>query len=332
MASQTVVITGGMGFIGRHVVELLVERGYLVHILSRSVPRESSTELSQRYSAERYSTERYSAERYGAAVRLHRVDLHDTDTVAPLIKRIRASHMLHAAWDTRHGLFWNSPENLDWIVTSKLLLQAFIDAGGERFVGVGTCAEYDWEAPDVLYTEGVTKLLPATMYGQSKLAFRKSLATLSQHHGLSAAWGRVFLLFGPHEGPQRLVSSAVLSLVRGEAFAASAGDQIRDFSDVRDVAAGFVALLASNVPGDVNIASGEARTVASVLMAIGEQLGRSELIKLGARTRPEREPARIVASVERLRSEVRWRPTASFNERLEETIEWWKEHLTITHK
>ena len=85
-----------------------------------------------------------------------------------------------------------------------------------------------------------------------------------------------------------------------------------------------MALLESQVTGDVNIASGEARTVSSVLMEIGELLGRSDLIKLGARARPAGEPARLVASVERLRNEVRWKPMASFDERLAQTIQWWK--------
>lgn len=308
MASRTVVITGGMGFIGRHAVAGLVDRGFAVHILTRSVPHDLNHPMKE----------------HGSAVRIHQIDLHNTDKATPLIRRIRPSHLLHCAWDVRHGLFWSSPENLDWIVTSKLLLQAFIDAGGKRFVGVGTCAEYDWDGRDLLLTEATTKLLPVTMYGQSKLAFRKSLNTLSQHHGISAAWGRPFLIFGPHEGPKRLVSSAIVSLLKGDEFLASAGDQIRDFSDVRDVAAGFVALLDSQVTGDVNIASGEARSVASVLMQIGELLGRTELVKLGARPRAPGEPSRLVASVERLRKEVKWKPTSSLESRLAETVEWWK--------
>jgi nucleoside-diphosphate-sugar epimerase len=311
MAPRTAIITGGCGFVGRHAIDGLVERGFAVHVLSRSIPPDLRVALT---------------ERYGTAVRVHLIDLHDTDKVTPLVKRIRASHLLHCAWDVRHGLFWSSPENLDWIVTSKLLLQAFIEAGGKRFVGVGTCAEYDWEGRDLLLTEGATKLLPVTIYGQSKLAFRKSLTTVSQHHGIGAAWGRPFLLFGPHEIPQRLVPSAIRSLLKGEEFLASAGDQIRDFSDVRDVASGFVALLDSHVTGDVNIASGEPRSVASVLMQIGELLGRTDLVKLGARPRVPGEPLRLVASVERLRKQVKWNPTSSFESRLEETVEWWKAH------
>lgn len=309
MASRSVIITGGTGFLGRPMVAALVKQGFLVHIFSRSDPQNTAAELTRSY---------------GAAVRSYFVDLHDTDKVTPLVKRIRASHMLHAAWDTRHGIFWNSPENLDWIVTSKLLLKAFIESGGRRFVGVGTCAEYDWETSESLLTEGATKLLPTSMFGQSKLAFRKSLVTLSQHHAISAAWGRVFLAFGPHESPKRFVSSAITNLLRGDQFLASIGDQVRDFSDIRDVAAGFVALLDSEVAGDVNIASGEARTVSSVLMEIGQKLGRTDLVKLGARARPAGEPGRLVASVERLRKEVRWEPKESFDERLTQTIEWWR--------
>jgi len=309
MASRTVIVTGGMGFIGRQTIEPLVARGFTVHVLARSL------DIAARDAV---------VKQYGQMVRFHQVELHDTEKVTPLVKKIRASHLLHLAWDARHGIFWNSPENLDWIVTSKLLLIAFIEAGGKRAVGAGTCAEYDWEGQDLLLTEGASKLLPMTIYGQSKLASRKSLATLGQHHHISTAWGRVFFLFGPHEGPRRLVSSAILSLLRGQEFLASAGDQIRDFADVRDVAAGFVALLDSQVTGDVNIASGEARTAASVMMEVGEMLGRSELIKLGARPKQPGEPARLVAAVERLRKEVKWKPTSSFEQRLSETIEWWR--------
>lgn len=315
MAPRTVIVTGGLGFIGRNTIEPLVARGFTVHIITRRIdPIEREAIV----------------ERCGHSVRFHQADLHDTDRVTPLVKKIRASHLLHLAWDTRHGVFWNSPENLDWIVTSKLLLTAFIEAGGKRAVGVGTCAEYDWEGQESLQTEGASKLLPMTMYGQSKQAFRKSMISLGQHHKISTAWGRVFSLFGPNEDPNRFISSLILSLLQEKEFLASAGDQIRDFADVRDVAAGFVALLDSQVTGDVNIASGEARTVSSVVMHIGEEVGRSELIKLGARPKQIGEPVRLVAAVERLRKEVKWKPTSSFEQRISETIEWWQGKSSIT--
>ena len=314
VATRHVIVTGGLGFIGKEAIAPLIERGFTAHILTRTITPADKELLKTKL---------------GESIKLYQVDLHDTKAVSSVIKKIKASHLLHLAWDTRHGIFWNSPDNLDWIVTSKILLQDFIEAGGKRVVAAGTCAEYDWEGRDLFLTEGESKLLPLTLYGQSKLAFRKSLNTLSQHYKISSAWGRVFFLFGPREGEKRLVSSAIISLLKEAEFLASAGDQIRDFADSRDVAAGFVALLDSDVTGDVNIASGEPVTVASVLTKVGEILDRRDLVKLGERPKQQGEPARLVASVKRLREEVKFSPESNLDTRLKEVAEWWREKMKL---
>lgn len=307
MAERSVVVTGGFGFLGRQVLPKLLARGFSVHVLSRSGPR--GDELPR-------------------GVAAHAIDLHDSDQLVPLVRSLRATHLLHLAWDTRHGIFWSSPENLDWIVSSKILINAFIEAGGSRIVAAGTCAEYDWESGDELLSESSSRLQPVTLYGQSKLAARKSLFTLAQHHKVSAAWGRIFFLFGPHEGEQRLVSGAAIALLNGKPFPASIGDQVRDFSHVEDIAEGFVALLDSNVVGDLNIASGEPRSVASILKALGEIVGRPELIQLGARPKAPNEAPRVVAAVERLKKEVGVQLACSVEQRLAETVQWWRSQMS----
>jgi nucleoside-diphosphate-sugar epimerase len=311
MGSRAVLVTGGAGFIGRHAIAHLVERGFDVHVLTHTA--RSSEEKRSLRNGDTHP------------VFFHNADLHDTDTVTPILQKIRASHLLHFAWDARHGVFWNSAENLDWIVSSKLLVNAFIEAGGERIVGAGTCAEYDWETRDAWLDEKRTPIKPFSLYGQCKYAFRKSLFTVAEHHNVSAAWGRIFFLFGPHEGPKRLVSSAILSLLRGQPFEASKGDQIRDFLHVEDVARAFVALLDSNVSGDVNIASGRESSVAEVLSILGRVTGRSELIRLGVKPKQPHEPPRLVASVKRLQDEVRVPIPHALEDRLAETVEWWRE-------
>ncbi len=110
-------------------------------------------------------------------------------------------------------------------------------------------------------------------------------------------------------------------------FPASIGDQIRDFSHTEDVAAAFVALLYSDVPGDVNIASGEERSIASILKALGTIIGRPELIQLGAKQKVPNDPLRIVASIERLRREVRVTSPEDIQVRLAESVEWWRSNL-----
>ncbi len=312
MTNGAVIVTGGCGFVGRQTIPFLVAHGQQVHIFTRTI-RDSDRSLLK--------------SRFGDAVELHAVDLHDTNTVTPIVARIKATHLLHLAWDTRHGVFWSSPDNIDWIVSSKLLLQAFIENGGKRVVAAGSCAEYEWGGADEKLIEGSSKLMPSTLYGQSKLASRKSLFTIAAHHKIEAAWGRIFFLFGPHEGTQRLVSSAIIALLNGQMFPASIGDQIRDFAHTEDVAAAFVALLYSDVTGDVNIASGEERSIASILKALGTIIGRPELIQLGAKQKVPNDPLRIVASIERLRREVRVTSPEDIQVRLAESVEWWRSNL-----
>lgn len=289
----------------------LVARGFEVHVLSRQKLSKDQAKKIAGPKAERTFF-------HGG------IDLHNTDLVTPLVKEIQASHLLHLAWDTRHGVFWNSTENLDWIVSSKLLVKEFIANGGARVVAAGTCAEYDWRSNDAVLDEVRSKLHPLSMYGQCKAAFRKSLSALTEHHKISSAWGRVFFLFGPYEDPRRLVPSAILALLRGEEFLASAGNHLRDFEFVDDVAGGFAALLDSKILGDVNIASGQSSSVAQILTSLGEITGRPELVKLGAKPSQPHEPKQLIASVDRLRREVGYQATRSLRQRLEESVQWWQ--------
>ncbi len=316
MTNRSVILTGGCGFVGRATVSFLIERGYQVHILTRA----SESAICAGFLA-----------RWGDLVRCHRVDLLDQHAIRPVVRAIGATHLLHLAWDTRHGIFWSSSENRQWVASSRILVESFIESGGSRIVAAGTGAEYDWRSSEEVFNESSSPLGPSTLYGESKLAFRNMLFELADRHGISSAWGRIFFLFGPHEGRERLVSSAILALLRGEPFAATLGDQLRDFSYVVDVAAAFVALLDSSVTGDINVASGEARSIASILGMIGVATKRPELIQLGAKPKGENEPARVVASVKRLRDEVGVVFPKPIDQRISETVEWWHDKsLTVS--
>jgi nucleoside-diphosphate-sugar epimerase len=135
----------------------------------------------------------------------------------------------------------------------------------------------------------------------------------------------VFFLYGPDEQPGRLVPSVVRSLLGGESVPASDGEQIRDFLHVSDVADGFASLLASDVCGPVNIASGEAVTVRTVIETIARSVGRPELIRWGALERGPGDPDVLLADVARLRDEVGFVPRITLEEGLMTTVDWWRE-------
>ncbi len=288
-----VLVTGAAGFLGRHCLPDLAARGFEVHAVSTRALSGGAT--------------------------WHRADLLDTAATRALVADVRPTHLLHLAWETAHGAFWSSARNLDWLAASAHLARAFVEAGGRRMVVAGTCAEYRWD--DTVCDEASTPLEPATLYGASKHALHVALRAYAELTDVALAWGRIFLLHGPGEPPGRLVPSVAGAMLRGEPAECSHGRQVRDLLHVEDVAAGFGALVQSDVAGAVNVASGVPVTLAEVVTAIGDITGRGDLLRLGAIPAAPGDPALLVADAGRLRDEVGWRPRHDLREGLELTIE-----------
>jgi len=282
MSGGRTLVTGAGGFIGRHVVPLLVARGHAVHAVVRRPTR------------------------FDPGVRVHEIDLRDRAASRALLELVRPTALLHLAWIVTPGVFWASPDNLDWVAASLTLARDFAACGGSRAVFAGTCAEYDWS--ESVLDEASTKLRPRTLYGAAKNGLQNLLAAAAPALGLSLAWGRVFFLYGPGEAKGRLVPDVIDALLEGRPAPCGPGTQLRDVMHVADVARAFVALLESDVAGPVNIASGTCRPLRDLILPIGEILGRPDLIRLGARPMPPDEPAELRAVTTILRDRVGFRP------------------------
>jgi len=296
--TRRVLVTGASGFIGRQAVPALVANGWEVHAAARR-----------------------PIELPGAAA--HAVDLMDAEAVAALLVAVRPSHLLHLAWDVTPGRYWSGRENLDWVAASLRLYRAFVAAGGERVVAAGTCAEYDWTSDPL---EETAPLRPATLYGKAKAAVSELLAASAPADGIGLAWARLFFLYGPHEHRSRLVPSVIVPLLQGEPALIGEGLAQRDFMHVADVAAALVTVLESEHVGPVNIARGGIVPIREVARAIAEQIGRPELLRIGARPTPI-EPGRLGASGAVLAG-LGFRPRFSHKAGIADTIGWWRRALT----
>lgn len=307
MPFKRVLISGAGGFIGRWSVPPLIAAGCEVHVVAG--PTAARAPPAQLRDAT-----------------MHRVDLLDAAATEALLSRIGPTHLLHFAWIATPGIYWSSPENDRWLASGRHLLRTFRRHGGVRAVLAGSCAEYDWTQVGVCHerTSPLADDNGSTAYARAKLAMHADLRDFAASHGMSAAWGRIFFQFGPDEHPDRLVASVIRSLLAGREALCSHGRQVRSFLHVADVGAAFAALLESGVEGPVNIGSGERLTVAEVLDEIGRQIGRPELLRLGARPAPAVEPPVLLPDVGRLQNEVGWRPRFSLDDGLADTIAWWR--------
>jgi nucleoside-diphosphate-sugar epimerase len=300
-----ILVTGGSGFVGWGVPALLLERGHEVHLVCRS-PDQADWPPRTR-----------------AACIIHAADLRADDTPARIIRAVRPTHLVHFAWYAEPGRFRASPLNLDWTAASLRLYRAFAESGGERFVGCGTCAEYDWRFHTL--SEATTPLVPATLYGTAKASLFRMLEAASGQGGPGFAWGRVFFPFGPRERPGRLLPDVITALLAGREVAVSEGRQICDFLAVEDAARAFAALVCADISGAVNIASGIGTSVRALVEATAARIGRPELVRFGARPTGPDEVPYIVADVRRLRDELHCLAPLRLGDALDETIAWWRE-------
>lgn len=290
---STVVVTGASGFVGSRVVPILAGNGYEVHGVSRKSP----------------------ARGQGAAA-WHELDLLDPEALPKLFDDIQPTHLLHLAWCTEHGRFWESPENDDWAEASIRLWRAFRDAGGTRFVGVGSCAEYEWG--EVPLVEDSSPVRPASRYGSRKDKVRRTLQAEAGEVG-SWAWGRLFFLYGPQESSERLVSFVAESLLAGRVVPTTDGEQVRDYLHVDDAARALADLVGSNRSGAYNIGSGDGHRVRDIIEAIGRICDAPELIEFGAIDRPADDAEAVVADIAKAR-DLGWSPRVELTEGLRSTV------------
>jgi nucleoside-diphosphate-sugar epimerase len=310
---KRVLVTGAGGFIGRASLAPLKRLGFEVHaVFSAAARTHAGIELPDAFT--------------------HVADLLSESEVDALLRRVAPSHLLHFAWIATPGVYWHSADNFRWLASSQNLLRGFRACGGIRALMAGSCVEYDWSRAGVC-SESSTPLADQsaapTPYAAAKIALQKALALFSREEKLSSAWGRIFFQFGPHEHAQRLVPSVIRHLLLNQEALCTHGRQIRSFLHVADVGAAFAQLLDSDVQGPVNIGSDERISLADLIDRIAHQIGRADLVRLGARSAPSDEPPLLVPDVRRLRDEVRWRPQLSLDQGLADAIAWWRGQLAL---
>nr|QIJ55919.1 GDP-6-deoxy-D-mannose reductase [uncultured bacterium] len=265
---RRVLITGMQGFIGRHVSAGLRSRGADV----------------------------IDARRSGAC------ELLREDGRTQAMDGIHADTLVHLAWVTAHGENWTSDLNRDWEIATADLIARFFARGGRRVIATGSCAEYDWTQGGVLSENA--PLVPHTPYGAAKARTGEALLKAADDHGASAAWARVFFLFGNGEPSARLVPSMLDACLKRKALACGPHNTVRDFWDVRNLGDALAALALSDLSGPVNVASGRGVSFSELGELIEKITGVDGMIHFDERPLGEGEPPTIVADTARLRSEL----------------------------
>ena len=300
------LVTGGAGFIGSHVAEAYLARGWRVTVLDN------------------LSTGHRAALRWGVFVE---GSLGDRTRVAELLRAHRVDAVMHFAASSLVGESVSDPYAYydNNVVATLGLLQAMREAKVTQFVFSSTAAIFG-EARSAQIDEDHPQL-PLNPYGRSKHAVEGMLTDAARAYGLNAVALRYFNaagadpsgLIGESHTPETHLIPRLLRRAAGEAldvtiygddYATPDGSCIRDYIHIADLAdAHLLALDYSRaMPGfhAFNLGNGTGYSVREVIAAVEAVIGRSLDIAVGPRRAGD--PAVLVASSARARAVLGWQP------------------------
>ncbi|HET7294907.1 MAG TPA: UDP-glucose 4-epimerase GalE [Vicinamibacteria bacterium] len=314
-----VLVTGGAGYIGAHVVRALQEAGHppvVLDDLRRARPGRTG------------------------GFPVERVAVEDVEALLGVFARHRPEGVVHLAGYisvaesvARPDLYWQN--NLG---AAAALLIACARSAVRAFLFSSTAAVYG--NTELSPIPESAPLAPTSPYGASKLAFERLLYDAGRALGFRTAALRYFNAAGAHpdwrvgedhEPEEHLIPRVVRALldgrpvqVFGRDYPTPDGTCVRDFVHVTDLARAHVRVLeADDLPGGLsfNCGTGRGSSVLEVIEAVGLALGVTPRIEFGPR-RPG-DPASLVADPAALRQRVAWQPRHSdLGEIVASAVEW----------
>jgi dTDP-6-deoxy-L-talose 4-dehydrogenase (NAD+) len=270
---KLILLTGTAGFVGRQVLRALAERGCRV----RAVVREGQGQKIAREAA--IESIVASPDIFAEGIAWWETACRGVDTA------------IHAAWYAEPGKYLQSPKNGECLAGTLRFAEGAARARLRRFVGIGSCFEYDMSAGHLAVD---TPLKPSTPYARAKVDVFNALSASLPRQGVAFAWCRLFYLYGEGEDPRRLVSYLRERLQAGEPAELSSGTQVRDFLDVREAGRMIAEAALGAVEGPLNICSGRPVTVREVAERIADEFGRRDLLRFGARADNPVDPPCVV--------------------------------------
>ena len=293
-----VLVTGGAGFVGSHLVDLLVTEGADVSVVD---------DLSRG----RHAWLHPDAE-------LHQIDLRDPDAVRGAIEATRPDAVVHLAALHFIPAVDGAPE-LAWeinVTGTRVVADALAGHPPELLLFASTAAVYPDRAGPIAETCTVG---PVDLYGRTKVEGERIVTALEARTGTRPLIARLFNVIGPRETNPHVIPEVVAQLRGGDTVVRLGNVETRrDYTDVRDVADALRRLLAvpRDAPSTLNIGSGRSVSVVEVVELCGEILGRPLEIESEPRRRRAQDRAELVADPRLLHETTGWQPRVPLRETL----------------
>lgn len=296
---RKILVVGGTGFIGHHLLRQAKLRGWKVNSLSLNSP---------------------SSEKMIEGVEYLCADIESQKSLNATIGGSSFDYIVNLSGYINHAPF---SEGGDAVIRQHFLgvanLISVIDRGRLRkFIQIGSSDEYGCiGAPQKEFDAG----RPVTPYAFGKVAATQFLQMLHRVESLPVTILRLFLTYGPGQDSQRFIPQLVKGCLEDLEFPVSEGNQVRDFCYVEDVVSGiFLAFEETRCEGEVvNLASGIPIKIRDVISIVQRLTGKGRPMVAAIPYR-KNEPMELYADISKAKNLLRWSPLTSLEEGLLKTV------------
>ncbi len=230
-SKKKVIVSGVTGFVGRHLIPILLENSYEVIAIGRAKEK-----------AEIFP--------WFADVEFVSLDYHKCE---PDFSFPKGVGLIHLAWQglPNYSSLSHVEENLFY---NYKFIKSLVLMGVGRVLAVGTCLEYGVQNGPMKSSFTPQPTIP---YAVAKNTLRHFLELLSKNHPFDFQWARLFYMYGEGQSSASIIAQLDSAIERGDdVFKMSSGEQLRDYLPVNEVASQLFDLYERKSTGVYNICSG----------------------------------------------------------------------------
>ena len=314
---KVVLVTGGAGAIGSNLTRALAEAGAQVIVID---------DLS--------SSERWNVPSLPGVMFVEGDIIDEVKLKRVFFEKPKLVYHLAAFFANQNSVDFPERDMMVNGLGTLRLLEYSVFTGVERFVYASSgCSIYGSSAPFPLKEEFMSMHL-STPYQVTKMLGELYCNFFSNHYGLKVVKPRFFNSYGPGEVPgqyRNVIPNFIYWALKGQPLPITGtGEETRDFTYVTDIVAGLLkaGTMESAIGQEFNLASGVETRIVDLANMINEATSNKAGIRFVERRKWDTK-SRLLASIDHARKLIDYNPSISFEEGLENTIQWFKENWEL---
>jgi nucleoside-diphosphate-sugar epimerase len=311
LQNKRVVVTGGSGFIGSHLVRRLLLDGAMVAVTVRYGNVMKNERLRDVWDQ----------------ITVVEADLRNRGALAALLD-LKPQVVFHLAAYNHVGESFRQVEECFDVNAKGTANLLDVCGDTEKFVYMSTSEVYGHQTR-VPFTEDMSPE-PISPYAITKYAgelYCRMRQRIGSHPAVVAV--RPFNTFGPYQSAKAVIPELIINCLRGKPIRTTRGEQTREFNYVGNIVDGLVkvAQCPGPIDGPLNLAAGEEVAICDLVRLIADLTQTSSSIEIGALPYRPTEIWRMFADSERARMVLGWQPEVSLREGLRRTVQWFRDYL-----